>query len=68
MSNEKLIQAIANTFLDRYAREQIDAQPFVENGANISAIALATAEATLKTVSLHSRLCQIRRKRASQGE
>lgn len=60
MVSKKLIEAIERTFLDRYSVERCRTQSVDDNYLDIQAIAAATAEAVLKAVQLHSRVCRIR--------
>jgi len=63
MTSKKLVQAIADTFLGRYSLERCSMQSADDNYVDVQAIAVATAEAVLKAVELHSKVCRIRQKR-----
>jgi hypothetical protein len=52
---EQMIQSVAKTFVDRYSLERCKTQSDDDNYLDISAIALATAEAALKAVKVHTK-------------
>ena len=65
MANKRVIEAIANTFVDRYSLERCRTQSVDDNYVDVQAIAAATAVAVLKAVELHSRVCRIRQQHIS---
>lgn len=62
MTRQQVIEAIENTFLDKYALMTCSEPIADDTDEFVKAIAAATAVSVLKAVELHSKVCRTRQR------